>query len=376
MTPILMVDLQSQYKQLQLEIDASIQKVLDEAHFIKGNQVGELEQKLADYIGIEHCITCANGTDALQLVWMALDLPVNSEVIVPDFCYIAAAETIVSRGLKPVFVDVDTDYFNIDVSKIEENITENTRAIVVVHLFGQCCNMTPIIKIAQKYNLFIIEDAAQSLGACYTFANDDVRMACNMSHIATTSFFPSKNLGCYGDGGAIFTNDFELAQKVRSLANHGQNKKYYYQYIGINSRLDTLQAAILLAKLPYLDDFNSKRIYFASLYSEKLKHISAIELPKILPSSTCIFHQYTIKVGHLKRDSLQLFLKTKNIPSMIYYPLSTQKQVAYQKYRTTNANLITEDLSTEVLSLPMHPNLTLEQIDYICGQISIFFSNF
>lgn len=370
-----MVDLQKQYLQLQPQIDAAMQQVLQDANFIKGKQVAEFEQKMASFVEIDHCITCANGTDALQLALMALDLPPNSEVLVPDFCYIAAAETVVALGLKPVFVDVDANYFNIDVSKIEENITENTRAIVAVHLFGQCCNMLPIIKISQKYNLFIIEDAAQSLGASYTFANGDVRMAGNMSHIATTSFFPSKNLGCYGDGGAVFTNDSNLASKVRSLANHGQSKKYHYQYVGINSRLDTLQAAILLAKLPHLHQFNAQRLSFATQYSALLKEVENMELPQVLPQSNSIFHQYTLKIKNFKRDALMHYLQSKSIPTMVYYPLSTQKQPAYQKYRTTNINLITEDLTSEVLSLPMHPNLTTLQMEYIAKQICMFFES-
>ncbi|TAG57259.1 MAG: DegT/DnrJ/EryC1/StrS family aminotransferase [Cytophagales bacterium] len=368
-----MVDLQKQYLLLKSEIDESIQKVLLQSNFIKGNQVTELEHKLASFIEIEHCITCANGTDALQLAFMALNLPPKSEVLIPDFCYISAAEVVCLLGLIPVFLDVNPDTFNIDTSKIEENITENTRAIVAVHLFGQCCDMLSIIKIAQKYNLFIIEDAAQSLGASYSFSDSDIRMAGNMSHIATTSFFPSKNLGCYGDGGAVFTNDEHLSKKIRCLANHGQSEKYKYSEIGINSRLDTLQASILLTKLPHLKNFNQQRIENANQYSELLQNITQIEIPTKSKNSSHIFHQYTLKVKNGKRDALKLFLESKEIPTMIYYPLTTQKQKAYQKFRTTNFNLHSEDLTQEVLSLPMHPDLENEQIIYICEIIKDFY---
>lgn len=367
-----MVDLQAQYLQLKSEIDTEINQVLSDANFIKGKQVSELELQLAKFIEIENCVTCANGTDALQLALMALDLPKDCEILVPDFCYVAAAEAICSLGFKPVFVDIDYYTFNIDTSKIEENITDNTRAIIPVHLFGQCCEMTKIIKIAQKYNLYIIEDVAQSLGAKYILPNGETRMAGNLSHIATTSFFPSKNLGCYGDGGAIFTNDEHLAKKIRSLANHGQLAKYNYEFVGLNSRLDTLQAAILLAKLPNLEVFNNSRFKSSEKYTHLLSGISQIELPKISTNSTHIFHQYTLRVLNGKRDKLKAYLESKQIPTMIYYPKSTSKQNAYKQF-AQNLNLNTEDAVNEVLSLPMHPNLELEQMEYICDNIVDFF---
>lgn len=369
MRSIQMVDLQGQYARLASEIDAAIQQVLQRADFIQGGAVRALEAALSDRYEVKHVIGCANGTDALQLAFMALDLPAGSEVITPAFSYAALTEVLLLLGLKPVFVEVDPDTFLMDVSAVEAAITPKTKAIAPVHLYGQMVSMEPLMALANKHNLYVVEDAAQAIGSQYCTPGAH-GFAGTMGYIGTTSFFPSKNLGCYGDGGALFTNDEALATRLRSLANHGQTVKYQHDLVGMNSRLDTLQAAVLLAKLTHLNDFEKRRRAVAHRYDEGLAGLSGIEVPKRTVDSSHVFHQYTLKCENREqRDALKAHLFTQGIPSMIYYPIPLHWQTAYKQV----VNLpVSEDLCTRVLSLPMCPELAIEQQEYIVNNIRNF----
>jgi dTDP-4-amino-4,6-dideoxygalactose transaminase len=369
MRSIKMVDLQAQYARLSSEIDQAIKQVLLQGDFIQGSAVKQLESALSERYQVKHVISCANGTDALQLAFMALDLPKGSEVITPAFSYAALAEVLLLLELKPVFVEVDPATFLMDVSLVEALITENTRAIAPVHLYGQMVSMEPLLALAKKHNLYVVEDAAQAIGSQYCTPGEH-GFAGTMGHIGTTSFFPSKNLGCFGDGGAIFTNDDVLAQRLRSMSNHGQTVKYQHDILGLNSRLDTLQAAVLMAKLPHLHDFEKSRRAVAARYDEALGSLDGLEIPVRTVDSSHVFHQYTItcKTAAM-RDALKMYLAEHEIPSMIYYPRPLYLQTAYQQV----VNLtISEDLCNRVLSLPICPELDVEQQEYIINNIRNF----
>jgi len=369
MRSIKMVDLQAQYARLSSEIDQAIKQVLLQGDFIQGSAVKQLESALSERYQVKHVISCANGTDALQLAFMALDLPKGSEVITPAFSYAALAEVLLLLELKPVFVEVDPATFLMDVSLVEALITKNTSAIAPVHLYGQMVSMEPLLALAKKHNLYVVEDAAQAIGSQYCTPNEH-GFAGTMGHIGTTSFFPSKNLGCFGDGGAIFTNEDDLAQRLRSMANHGQTVKYQHDILGLNSRLDTLQAAVLMAKLPHLHDFEKSRRAVAARYDEALGSLDGLEIPVRTVDSSHVFHQYTItcKTAAM-RDALKMYLAEHEIPSMIYYPRPLYLQTAYQQV----VNLtISEDLCNRVLSLPICPELDVEQQEYIINNIRNF----
>jgi UDP-2-acetamido-2-deoxy-ribo-hexuluronate aminotransferase len=375
MEKIQMVDLQSQYLRIKKEVDDAIQKVLTSTAFIQGKDVGEFAAALGKYVDVPFVIPCANGTDALQIAMMSLDFKPGDEVILPVHTYVATAEVMGLLGLTPVFVDVDEKTFNIDITRIEKKITKRTVAIVPVHLYGQCADMEQILGLATEYGLYVIEDAAQALGAQYTFSNRTNRRAGTMGIIGTTSFFPSKNLGCYGDGGALFTRDEKLAEKIRMIANHGQRVKYHHDIIGVNSRLDTLQAAILNVKLNYLDEYERKRNEVAAYYDQNLAGIKAIDLPFRAPNSTHVFHQYTIKVEG-KRNELRDHLASAGVPTMIYYPVPLHLQNAYrQKDFGEGSFPVTEKLSKSVLSLPIHTEMPVEHQEFICSTIKAYFKD-
>lgn len=373
---IKMVDLGRQLEPIRAEIDRAIQRVLDDENFIQGAPVKEFEENLAKWVGVKHVISCANGTDALQLALMALGLKPGDEVIVPTFTYVATAEVIALLGLSPVLVDVDTQTFNIDIEAAAHLITSRTRAIVPVHLYGQCANMEQIMNFAVSHHLFVIEDTAQALGAEVKFTDGSIRKAGTIGHIGTTSFFPSKNLGCFGDGGAIFTNDDKLAAELKMIANHGQSVKYYHDVIGVNSRLDTLQAAILDVKLKNLNTYSEARQYAAAYYDSALKHVEHVTIPFRSIYSNHVFHQYTIKVnGRYSRDELKSYLTEQGIPSMIYYPLPLNKQKAYSKFLNQDVEYsVSSSLCNSVLSLPMHSHLKMEEQEFIVQHIKLFFS--
>lgn len=371
MKKIEMVDLRSQYLRLKADIDSAIQGVVDSAAFIKGPEVRMFEEELQRYLGTAHVTGCANGTDALQIAMMALGLQPGDEVITTDFTFIATVEVVELLGLKLVLVEPDADTFNISVSAIERAITPRTRAIVPVHLFGQCADMEQILELARRHNLYVIEDTAQATGAEYRFSDGTVKKAGTMGTIGCTSFFPSKNLGCYGDGGALFTDDDELASVIRSITNHGMRVRYYHDTIGVNSRLDSLQAAILRVKLRHLDEFNGLRGTAAAFYDSRLSPLHGLQIPLRSDRSTHIFHQYTLKVAGGKRDMLRECLENEGIPSMVYYPVPLHVQKAYSHLGyTPEAFPVTSMLSGEVLSLPMHTELDEEQLDYITSCIT------
>lgn len=369
MRNIQMVDLQRQYVRFSAQIDQAMQQVLRDADFIQGGAVRTLEAALSARYDVKHVIGCANGTDALQLAFMALDLPAGSEVITPAFSYAALTEVLLLLGLKPVFAEVDPDTFLMDVEALEPLITEKTRAIAPVHLYGQMVSMEPLLALAKKHNLYVVEDAAQAIGSQYCTPNEH-GFAGTMGHIGTTSFFPSKNLGCYGDGGAMFTNDDALAKKLRQLANHGQSVKYQHDVVGLNSRLDTLQAAVLMVKLSHLGDFEKQRRAVAARYDAGLQDLQGLSVPQRTVDSSHVFHQYTLKCESMAmRDALKRYLLEQGIPSMIYYPMPLHKQVAYKQV----VNLpVSEDLCAHVLSLPICPELDVEQQDYIINNIRNF----
>lgn len=370
---IQMVDLYSQYKKIKDEIDQAMQEVISSSVFVKGGKVHEFEDNLKEYLEVGHVISCGNGTDALQIALMALDLDEGDEVITTPFTFVSTLEVLAFMKLKPVLVDVDPNSFNIRPDLVNNHIDHLTRAIVPVHLFGQCADMESLLHIASENNLFIIEDACQSLGTEYIFRNGLTAKAGTIGDIACNSFFPTKNLGAFGDGGALYTNSDELARNMRSIANHGMSKRYYYQQIGMNSRLDAIQAAILDVKLKYLDQFVAARQGAADFYDKKLSGIAGLIIPARVSYSSHTFHQYTIRVPE-KRDELQKFLADKEIPSMIYYPQPLHLQEAYQYLGYRKGDFpISEKLSQQVLSLPMHTELTEEQLDYITSSIREFF---
>jgi UDP-2-acetamido-2-deoxy-ribo-hexuluronate aminotransferase len=372
---IQMVDLKKQYQRLKVDIDNSMATILEDSKFIKGPNTKEFEGELAQYLSCNEVIACANGTDALQIALMALDLKPGDEVIVPAFTYVATAEVIGLLGLTPVIIDVNSDTFNVNKEQIEEAITDRTKLIVPVHLFGQCTDMEPVINIAKQHNLAVVEDTAQAIGAKYTFSDGTITRAGCIGNIGTTSFFPSKNLGCYGDGGAIFSNDSELGKRLRMIANHGQAKQYYHDIIGVNSRLDELQAGILRVKLKQLDDFEYRRNQVAEFYDKVLSGINYLQIPKRQANSTHVFHQYTLKVKDGLRDDLKQYLSEKGIPSMVYYPMPLHHQKAYQQIGRIVGDLeISTQLCKEVLSLPIHTEMDDEQLIYITETIKDFFN--
>jgi len=366
-----MVDLHSQYLTMKEEIDGAIQQVIDESSFIKGSAVKNFAVSFAEYNKVKNVVTCGNGTDALQIALMALDLKKGDEVIIPAHTYVATAEAIALLGLTPVLVDVDLDTFNIDVEQIEEKITNATKAIVPVHLYGQCANMENLLKIAQEHNLKIIEDTAQALGATYTFSNGKKSKAGTMGYIGTTSFFPTKNLGCFGDGGALLVNDEILSEKINMIANHGQRVKYHHDLIGCNSRLDTIHAAVLNVKLAYLDEAIAKRQKAAMVYTNGLKELEGIEIPQNTPFSTHSYHQYTLKINNRERDIVKSELLKKGIPSMIYYPVPIHLQKGYQQYGYKKGDFpIAERLAEIVLSIPIYPDIPVDQQIYIIDSLT------
>ena len=370
MKKIQMVDLQTQYQHIKEDIDRGIQAVIDSASFIKGPAVTSFQQNLEAYTGAKHVIPVGNGTDALQIALMALDLKPGDEVITPTFTFIATAEVVALLGLKPVVVDVDWDTMNISVEAVRKAITPKTKAIVPVHLFGQCADMEALMQIAKENNLAIVEDACQAIGSVYTFSDGTQKQAATMGEIGCTSFFPSKNLGCYGDGGAIFTNDDELAAKMRAIANHGMVVRYYHDTVGVNSRLDSIQAAVLDAKLPHLNEYITARQTAAAYYDKAFANHPNILTPARSEQSTHVFHQYTLRLVNANRDALRETLAAKGIPAMIYYPVPLHMQKAYQDSRyQEGAFPVAEQLAACVLSLPMHTELDEEQLAYITQNV-------
>ena len=367
-----MVDLKGQYLKIKDEIDNAISEVINSTAFINGQAVKDFSKNLANYLGVKNVIPCGNGTDALQIALMSLDLEPGDEVIVPAFTYVATAEVVGLLRLVPVLVDVDFETFNIQIENLEKALTPKTKAIVPVHLFGQCANMEEIMNFARKHNLYVIEDNAQAIGADYVFSDETVKKSGTIGDIGCTSFFPSKNLGCYGDGGAIFTNNDKLAEKIRMIANHGQKKKYYHSVIGVNSRLDSIQAAILNVKLKYLDEYGKARFNAAMYYSEQLAQIKELQVPQLSKFSTHVFHQYTLIVKNGKRDELKEYLNSQGIPANIYYPLPLNEQEAFKSICKTPLSLKnTYELCKSVLSLPMHTELTEEQQNFIVKKIKV-----
>ena len=383
MKNIQMVDLKGQYAAIKDVVNSSIQEVIDNASFINGPKVKAFQANLEAYLGVKHVIPCANGTDALQIAMMGLGLKPGDEVITADFTFAATVEVIALLGLTPVLVDVDPDKFNIDIEAVKKAITPKTKAIVPVHLFGQCSNMDAVMALAEAHNLYVIEDNAQAIGATYTSENGSKAKAGTIGHVASTSFFPSKNLGCYGDGGAIFTNDDKLAHTIRGIVNHGMYKRYHHDVVGVNSRLDSIQAAVLDAKLPKLDAYNKARQLAARKYNAAFKNHENISTPKagngcetICDNCDChVFHQYTLKIQNADRDALAAHLQEKGIPCGVYYPIPLHKQKAYVDDRYNDADFtVTNALIDEVISLPMHTELEDDQIDFITSTVIDFLS--
>lgn len=370
-----MVDLVSQYEKIQTEVDQKILEVVRSSQYINGPEVKLFAEELSGFLGVKHVIPCANGTDALQIAMMALGLKPGDEVITASFTYIATVEVIGLLGLTPVLVEVDSDTFNLDITAFEAAINENTKAVVPVHLYGQCANMEEILRIAEKHDLKVIEDAAQAINASYTFSNgDEVKAGC-MGDVGTTSFFPSKNLGCYGDGGAIFTNNDELAVSIRQMANHGQTVRYHHDNIGVNSRLDSLQAAVLRVKLRCLNEYTAARQSVAAYYDNAFQDETALTIPKRDVKSSHVFHQYTLKTTGIDRNEMQKFLAIKNVPSMIYYPIPVHKQKAYKDSRYDKVDFSnTNNLCDSVISLPMQTELSEKQLEYIVKTVKEFFN--
>ena len=370
---IQMVDLKSQYVKIKPQVDQAINDVLSSTQFINGEHVKSFQNELAAYLGVKHVITCANGTDALQISMMALGLNPGDEIITPSFTYIATTEVIGLLGLKPVFVDCDPENFNISIAEVEKAITKKTKAIVPVHLFGQSSDMKSIMNLAKKYNLFVIEDNAQAIGSDY-LGFDQPQKTGTIGNIGCTSFFPSKNLGCFGDGGAMMTNDDELAKKLRMIANHGQSKRYYHDIVGCNSRLDNIQAAVLRIKLKELDQYILNRQRAANYYDQNLKDLDQLTLPYRNLDSNHVYHQYTLKLDEsILRDELIQYLADKNIPAMVYYPVPAHRQKMFSKIPNSYGNMkVTNWLSSRVFSLPMHTELSSLQQDYIIENIYNF----
>jgi dTDP-4-amino-4,6-dideoxygalactose transaminase len=375
-----MVDLQSQYETIKEQVNNSLTEVLESAAFINGPQVHSFQKELETYLGVKHVIPCANGTDALQIAMMGLELKPGDEVITTDFTFAATVEVIGLLGLTPVLVDVDAESFNINIEAVKKAITPKTKAIVPVHLFGQCADMEAIMEIAKVHNLYVIEDNAQGIGADYHFSNGEKKKSGTIGHLAATSFFPSKNLGCYGDGGAIFTNDDDLAHFIRGIVNHGMYQRYHHDVVGVNSRLDSMQAAVLRAKLPLLDSYNKKRRQAAIKYTAALKDNPHIITPVLSDNSELteennqhVFHQYTLRITNGKRDALVNFLNENNIPCGVYYPIPLHLQKAYADSRYQEKDFqTTNTLVKEVISLPMHTELDDEQIEFITTKINTF----
>ena len=375
MKKINMVDLNGQYRKIRWQVNREIKKVIKSSSFINGPIVKEFQKNLQEYLNVRHVIPCANGTDALQIALMALDLKKGDEIITTNFSFASTIEVILLLGLKPVIVDIDPRTFNIDPSLIENKITERTKVIIPVHLFGQSCRIEEIIEIANKNNLQVIEDNAQALGSQYKFSNSEKQMTGTIGDIGTTSFFPSKNLGCYGDGGAIFTNSDNLAYKMRGIVNHGMYERYYHDEIGVNSRLDSMQAAILNVKLKYLDKYNKSRQQSAHLYNQAFEKVDKIQTPFVESDiDSHVYHQYTLKVPSEFRDSLAEHLSKNNIPFGIYYPLGFHEQKAYkQEFFSDKDFPVTNKIKDQVISLPMHTELTRKQINHIANTIISFF---
>jgi len=382
MKKIQMVDLKGQYAGIKNVVNESIQEVLETTAFVNGPKVHQFQKNLENYLGVKHVIPCANGTDALQIAMMGLGLKPGDEVITADFTFAATVEVIALLNLTPVLVDVDTETFNIDVEAIKKAITPKTKAIVPVHLFGQCANMEAIMAIAKEHNLYVIEDNAQGIGAKYKYSNGEEVMSGTIGHVASTSFFPSKNLGCYGDGGAIFTNDDDLAHIIRGIVNHGMYKRYHHDVVGVNSRLDSIQAAVLDAKLPHLNNYNKARRRAAVKYNEAFANHAKIIIPKTENGELSedynyhVFHQYTLKIKGTDRDALAKHLNEQGIPCGVYYPIPLHKQKAYLDSRYKEENFrVTNQLVQEVISLPMHTELDDEQIDFITKTVINFIDN-
>lgn len=366
---IKMVDLNGQYLKIKNEIDTAIQEVIDSSAFINGSKVSQFKSELSAYLNCKYVIPCANGTDALQIALMALELQPGDEIIIPDFTFIATAEVAALLGLKPIFVDVDPDTFLLDIEHFKKAITPKTKAVIPVHLYGQCVNMEELIPIARAHGIFVVEDTAQAIGADVQ-VNDKWQKAGTIGNIGCTSFFPSKNLGCYGDGGAIFTNDEKLGSDIAAITNHGAKKKYYNDMVGVNSRLDSIQAAILSVKLKQLDNYNQLRNQAADIYDKLLQEIDEVKVPLRMENSTHVFHQYTLIVK--RREELKEFLNRKNIPAMIYYPVGMHNQKPYKCHGDFNNS---DMLCKSVLSLPMHTELTEKEQIYIADSIKEFYRN-
>ena len=372
MKKIQMVDLKTQYQKVKPAVDSAISEVIESAQFINGPEVKEFQKELEQYLGAKHVIPCANGTDALQIAIMALGLKPGDEVITPSFTFIATTEVIALLGLKPIFVDVNKDTFCIDASEIEKAITSRTKAIVPVHLYGQAANMKEIMDVANKHDLSVIEDNAQAIGSDYHMSTGDVKSG-TIGHVGCTSFFPSKNLGCYGDGGAIFTNDDELAAQMRMIVNHGQSERYYHDLVGCNSRLDSIQAAVLRIKLRELDNYIDARRSVADHYDNFFANIDGIKTPVRGAESRHVFHQYTLTLEGIDRNDLNSFLAERDVPSMIYYPVPAHKQKMFASFGSESTNLpVTDWLTERVLSLPIHTEMEKDQLDFICESIAEF----
>ncbi|MHA7610581.1 DegT/DnrJ/EryC1/StrS family aminotransferase [Elizabethkingia meningoseptica] len=372
MKKIQMVDLQGQYQKIKSEADEAVLKVMESAAFINGPEVKAFTTELQEYLNVKHVIPCANGTDALQIALMALDLKEGDEVITADFTFAATVEVIHLLKLKSVLVDVDYNTFTIDIEKLKAAITPKTKAIIPVHLFGQCANMEEVMAVAKEHNLYVIEDNAQAIGADYTFSDGTKKKSGTIGTLGTTSFFPSKNLGCYGDGGAIFTNDDELEYKIRGIVNHGMYRRYYHDEVGVNSRLDSVQAAVLRIKLRLLDEYAKARNEAAAYYDQAFASHPEILTPERAKDSTHVFHQYTLRILNGKRNELQEFLTSKDIPAMIYYPVALRKQKAYFQESNDADFINTDKLLDEVISLPMHTELDEEQLQYITNAVLEF----
>ena len=369
-----MVDLRGQYEKIKEEVDQAILEVVGSSQFINGPEVKNFQKEFEEYLGVKHVVPCANGTDALQVAMMALELKPGDEVIVPSFTFIATAEVIALLHLKPVMVDVDLNTFNMLPEHVEAAITPNTKAIVPVHLFGQCADMSGILEIAQKHNLYVIEDNAQSVGADYTFPDGTTKRAGSMGHIGCTSFFPSKNLGAYGDGGAIMTQDDHLADRLRLIVNHGMARRYYHDEVGVNSRLDSIQAAVLRIKLRRLNEYNATRRSAADCYDSGFADVAQLVTPSRSGFSSHVFHQYTLRVTDGRRDELQKYLSEEGYPAPIYYPVPMYRQQAFSDHWDGKPLANTEQLCKEVISLPMHSELTEESQAPLIEAIRKFFS--
>ncbi len=369
---ILMVDLVGQYEKIKDEINQNIINSLQDGKFINGPIVNEFSKNLSNFLNVKYVIPCANGTDALQIAYMALGLKSSDEIICPSWTYISTAEAAAILGIKPVFCDVDSKTFNVTAEFIEPLITKKTKAIVVVHLYGQSCDMEAILNLAKKHNLRVIEDNAQAIGCEYTFSNGEKKYTGTMGDIGTTSFYPTKNLGAYGDGGAIFTNNDDLAHKIKMYSNHGESERYHHDIIGINSRLDSIQAEVLSVKLKYLITFNNSRNIMANIYNQAFKDVKELQIPFQLCNSTHVFHQYTLKVQNSKRGDLMKYLEQNGIETRVYYPIPVHKQNAFSKY--SNISLInTDELTTSCLSLPIHTEIENSSQKYIIDNVLKFF---